>query len=119
MEITAQSSKRAAQVQWSHLKLCRNCEKVSTLPASGTMTLTTTPDVSTDALRTFIRGPNGRKRVTWRKLLESSLAKKSSYNVPLSRSVRYSPGVKRQKLTTCQQEAAKVAYNFYRIIRQP
>lgn len=55
------------------------------------MMLMTIAAVSTDVLLTFIRGPKGLKRVTWRKLLESSLAKKSSYSEPLSRSVLYSP----------------------------
>lgn len=62
----------------SHLKFCKNCEKVSALPASGTMMLIIIPDVSTDVLLTFIKGPKGLNSVTWRKLLESSLAKKSS-----------------------------------------
>lgn len=62
----------------SDLKLCKNCENVSTRPDRGTIMLMTIADVSTDVLLTFINGPKGLKRVTWRKLLESSLAKKSS-----------------------------------------
>lgn len=48
----------------SYLKFCKNCENVSTLPASGTMMLIIIPDVSTDVLLTFINGPNGLNSVT-------------------------------------------------------
>lgn len=72
------SNRQGLFLSHSHLKLCKNCEKVSILPASGTMMLIIIADVSTDVLLTFIKGPKGLKSVTWRKLLESSLAKKSS-----------------------------------------
>ena len=72
----------------THLKFCMNCRNLSTLLASGTMTLTSVLAMFSCSFFTFMMGPNGRNKTRRLNSCLWSPRNVSSYNVPLSLSVR-------------------------------
>lgn len=75
-------------ISCTYLKFCINCANASVLPARGTIMLMIDLKISTVSLFTFMRGPNGRNKVTCLYSVPSIFLQNSSYCVPLSLSVR-------------------------------